>query len=204
MGIININTSTNIISVSSTTVWGVRISSSTDFGPGSTGVPSYPYLAADKNGVMNDTWDVSFLEQADYIAELFEQGLGVTDQVVWTKINRPAESHLECISGSCQKVNGLGTNLCPVEGQACDSPRHKACISGMCSYVDGAGSDECPTMGVSCTPPPNYAAWGLGIVGLTGIYYLLTRQTARVRSGYEAAKREYGRARTSYKTLRNR
>ncbi len=202
MGTININTTTSIISVTSDMVWGIRISSKTNFGLGATGVPSYPYFAASKNGSLNDTWDVSFLDQADYLAELFEQGMGVVDQVAWIKTNLPAENHLECVSGWCQRVNGIGNDQCIDEGIRCDSPTHKACITGICQYVDGVGTDECQTRGVSCNPPTNYAAWGFGIAGVAGLYYLLTRQTARVRSGYEAVKREYGRAKTSYKTLR--
>ncbi len=192
IGTINIDTTTNILSVTSNTVWGVYISILNR------------NSVANRNGYMNDSWDVSFLEPDTYLAELAEQDMGVVDMVVWTKTSRPAESHLECVSGFCQKVNGVIADSCAVEGDRCDTPRHKACVSGMCNYIEGTGSDECTTLGVSCSPPTNYAAWGIGIAGLAGIYYILTRQTARVRSGYEAAKREYGRAKTSYKTLRNR
>jgi len=50
-------------------------------------------------------------------------------------------SHLDCISGVCLSVAGLGSNTCSPENSVCGS--HLECVGLTCQNVSGAGIDRC-------------------------------------------------------------
>lgn len=115
--------STNIkLLIRSTVRWEVIVSSKLDLGLGSTGVPDYPYFARNQWGNGNFDMDVSALPTTTgngYMAELAEEGLGITDTVTFVRTGSGGSSHLECVSGMCQRVSGIGLDSCTTEGALC-------------------------------------------------------------------------------------
>ncbi len=106
--------------------WEVVVSSKVDLGLGSTGAPDYPYFAFKQWGGGSATIGTSQLPgtssnplSGQYLAELAEEGLGITDAVAFTKTSAPPSTHLECVGGICQRVAGIGLDKCTTAGDYC-------------------------------------------------------------------------------------
>ena len=57
----------------------------------------------------------------------------------------PVVTHMGCVSGACQAINGAGTDDCV----ACDGV-HNACISNTCIIVANEGGNACSSIGGTC------------------------------------------------------
>ncbi|MBI4021639.1 MAG: hypothetical protein HY369_05335 [Candidatus Aenigmarchaeota archaeon] len=62
-------------------------------------------------------------------------------------------THLECVSNTCTKVSGAGTNKCSPLGSACGNQTHLECISNTCTAVSGPGTNQCSPAGAACGKP---------------------------------------------------
>lgn len=107
--------------------WEVIVSSKVDLGLGSTGAPDYPFFVMAQLGSGALNFSVAHLPGASasnplsgqYLAELAEIRLGITDAVAFTKTSGSSSSHLECRAGICQRVAGIGIDSCGPEGSYC-------------------------------------------------------------------------------------
>ena len=66
-------------------------------------------------------------------------------------------THLECESGICTQVTGIGTNTCTTIGNTTQC-RHLECVSGICTELLIPGTNTCATIGstTECASPVAY------------------------------------------------
>lgn len=60
------------------------------------------------------------------------------------------QTHLSCLSNTCTRVQGNGTNECSPEGGVCGNVTHLECRYNTCSVIQGPGTNTCSPQGSQC------------------------------------------------------